>query len=78
MIVNFLPVLNCAEVEYEYLLAYLNSFHFYYGLMYMYMYRDAGQFCIHSKNSRVSFDPEKSPRGPDPFWGQTYPESRLD
>ena len=32
----------------------------------------------HSKNSRVRFDPEKSPRGPDPFWGQTYPESRSD
>ena len=33
---------------------------------------------LHSKNSRVRFDPEKSPRGPDPFWGQTYPESRWD
>ena len=33
---------------------------------------------VHSKNSRVRFDPEKSPRGPDPFWGQTYPESRSD
>ena len=32
----------------------------------------------HSKNSRVRFDPKKSPRGPDPFWGQTYPESRSD
>ena len=33
---------------------------------------------VHSKNSRVRFDPEKSPRGPDPFWGQTYPQSRSD
>ena len=33
---------------------------------------------LHSKNSLVRFDPEKSPRGPDPFWGQTYLESRSD
>ena len=36
------------------------------------------QIVLHSKNSQVRFDPEKSPRGPDPFWGQTYPESRSD
>ena len=36
------------------------------------------EIIFHSKNSRVRFDPEKSPRGPDPFWGQTYPESRSD
>ena len=40
--------------------------------------RDHAQVTIHSKNSRVRFDLEKSPRGPDPFWGQTYPESRSD
>ena len=33
---------------------------------------------LHSKSSRVRFDPEKSQKGPDPFWGQTYPESRSD
>ena len=55
--------------------------------VHMYMYVDlllfsvdilCSQFHIHSKNYRVRFDPEKSPRGPDPFWGQTYPESRSD
>ena len=30
---------------------------------------------IHSKNSRVRFDPEKGPMGPDPFLGQTDLES---
>ena len=34
---------------------------------------------MHSKNSRVRFDPEKSlGGGPDPFWGQTYPESESE
>ena len=26
---------------------------------------------VHSKNSRVRFDPEKGPMGPDPFLGQS-------
>ena len=30
---------------------------------------------LHSKNSRVRFDPEKGPMGPDPFLGQTDLES---
>ena len=30
---------------------------------------------IHSKISRVRFDPEKGPMGPDPFLGQTDLES---
>ena len=30
---------------------------------------------LHSKNSRVRFDPEKGPMGADPFLGQTDLES---
>ena len=30
---------------------------------------------VHSKNSRVRFDPEKGSMGPDPFLGQTDLES---
>ena len=30
---------------------------------------------VHSNNSRVRFDPEKGPMGPDPFLGQTDLES---
>ena len=37
--------------------------------------RQLARLPVHSENSRVRFDPEKSPRGPDPFWGQTYPDS---
>ena len=33
------------------------------------------QLPVHSKNSRVRFDPEKGPMGPDPFLGQTDLES---
>ena len=50
------------------------------GRAWFFELRDFSNFTgvLRSKNSRVRFDPEKSPRGPDPFWGQTYPESRSD
>ena len=36
---------------------------------------EAVMLSVHSKNSRVRFDPEKGPMGPDPYLGQTDLES---
>ena len=71
-------VFSSCRIKYETCIEIKTTYKFMLFVAYQNKYSDSSGWGAHSKNSRVRFDPEKSPRGPDPFWGQTYPESRSD